>query len=75
MPTNLSQPDLDEVTSALLSNDAWMILDRISGENKFGTGPTRNAYLMLCHSDLTPDLNGLPDFVSQWNYPSLQLGY
>ena len=35
-PTNLSLPDIDNVTSTLLSNDAWMILDNIGGENKFG---------------------------------------
>jgi len=36
LPTNLSLPDIDEVTSALLTNDAWMILDNIGGEDKFG---------------------------------------
>lgn len=70
LPTNLSLPDLDEVAAALLGNDAWMIMDRIQGENRFGTGPTRNAYLMLAHSDLTPDLNNLNGFISQWNYPN-----
>lgn len=35
-PTNLSLPDIDNVTSTLLSNDAWMILDNIGGEDKFG---------------------------------------
>jgi len=70
LPTNLSPADLDEVTAALLGNDAWMMLDRQEGENRFGTGPIRNAYLMLCHTDLTPDLNNLPGFISQWNYPN-----
>ncbi len=34
LPSNLSLADFDEVTSALLTNDAWMILDSIGGEDK-----------------------------------------
>lgn len=41
-PTNLSLPDIDEVTTGLLSNDAWMILDRQIGEDRFGTAPKMN---------------------------------
>jgi hypothetical protein len=36
LPSNLSIADIDEVTSALLTNDAWMVLDTIGGEDKFG---------------------------------------
>ena len=36
IPSNLSLPDIDTVTSTLLSNDAWMILSKIGGEDKFG---------------------------------------
>jgi hypothetical protein len=36
LPTDLSLSDIDEVTSALLTNDAWMLLDTIGGEDKFG---------------------------------------
>ncbi len=36
LPTDLSLSDIDEVTSALLTNDAWMILNTISGMDKFG---------------------------------------
>ena len=36
LPTNLSLADVDEVTATLLTNDAWMILDTIGGEDKFG---------------------------------------
>ena len=36
LPTNLSLSDIDEVTAALLTNDAWMILDNIGGEDRFG---------------------------------------
>lgn len=36
LPTNLSVSDLDNVTSMLMTNDAWMILENKEGENRFG---------------------------------------
>lgn len=35
-PTNISVSDIDNVTTALLSNDAWMIFDKQEGEDRFG---------------------------------------
>jgi N4-gp56 family major capsid protein len=70
LPTNLSLSDIDDVTSALLTNDAWMILDTIGAEDKFGTGPTRDAYMMLGHTRLSKDLNNINGFISKWNYPN-----
>lgn len=73
MPTNLALSDVDQVTSALLTNDAWMILDTIGGENKFGTGPVRDSYLALGHTALSRDLNNINGFISKWNYPLFYL--
>lgn len=70
LPTNLTLPDIDEVTAALLTNDAWMILDNQGGEDKFGTGPVRDAYLALGHTRLSKDLNNINGFISKWNYPN-----
>ena len=36
LPTNMSGSDIDNVTSMLLTNDAWMILENKEGENRFG---------------------------------------
>src|SRR5678816_4352465 len=69
-PTNISLSDIDTVTAALLTDDAWMIFDSVEGEDRFGTGPVRNAYLALAHSNLTPNLNNINGFISQWNYPN-----
>lgn len=69
-PTNISLPDCDEVSAALLTNDAWQILNHIGGEDKFGTGPTRDAYIALAHTRLGPSFNSLPGFISKWNYPN-----
>ncbi len=70
LPTNISLSDIDEVCAALLGNDAWYMLDRIQPGRNFSSGPTRNAYLMLSHSDMTPDFNNLNGFTPQWNYAS-----
>ncbi len=70
VPSDLSGGDIDEVTAALISNDAWMILQRQGGENKFGTAPVRDSFIALCHSNLIKDLNTLPNFIAKWNYPN-----
>jgi N4-gp56 family major capsid protein len=69
-PTNISLSDIDTVATALLSNDAWMILDRQIGEDRFGTAPVREAYVALGHTDLSKDLNALNNFTPKWNYPN-----
>jgi N4-gp56 family major capsid protein len=74
VPSDLSLSDIDEVTSALLTNDAWMMLNTISGEDKFGTGPVRDAYLALGHTRLAKDLNNVNGFIAKWNYPSMRRG-
>ena len=42
----------------------------IGGEDKFGTGPVRDAYLALGHTALSKDLNNINGFISKWNYPN-----
>jgi len=69
VPSNLSVADIDEVTSTLLTNDAWMMLRNQEGEDKFGTGPVRDAFLGLASTRLQPDLNSLNGFLPKWNYP------
>lgn len=70
VPTDISLSDIDDVTASLLTNDAWMILDNQEGDLKFGTGPVRDAYLVLSHTRLTRDLNNINGFISKWNYPN-----
>lgn len=69
-PTNLSVSDIDEVATGLLSNDAWMILDREIGELRFGTAPVRDTYIAMGHTNITKDLNALAGFNAKWNYPN-----
>lgn len=41
-PTNITRSDIDNVVSALLGNNAYMIMDNIDGADKFGTAPCLN---------------------------------
>lgn len=69
-PTEISQADVSVVTRILLTNNAYTILDHIEGEDRFGTSPVRAAYIAMCHSDLTPDVEGAAGFVHSSQYPN-----
>lgn len=68
-PTELTRSDINEVVRALLSNDAQTLMDNIEGEDRFGTAPTRDAFIALCNSDLTADLDGVQGFIQKNQYP------
>jgi N4-gp56 family major capsid protein len=70
LPTEITLADIDNTTAALLTNDAWMMLDPIGGEDKFGTSPVRDAYLCLSHTAMTPSFNNLNNFTHKRNYPN-----
>jgi len=72
-PTNITPSDVDSVVQALLTNNAYTIMDNIEGEDKFGTAPVRNAYFGMGHTALTPNLNAMPGFVQKNQYPSPML--
>ena len=69
-PTNLSLSDVDTVTTALMTSDAFTILTSEIGEDRFGTAPIRDSYIALGHTNLGKDLNNINSFTSKWNYPN-----
>ena len=69
-PTELTLSDVSLVTKTLLGNNAYTIADNIEGANKFGTGPVRSAYIAMCHTDLTSDLERVDRFRHKNDYPS-----
>jgi N4-gp56 family major capsid protein len=69
-PTEITRSDVDDVVRALLGNDAYTIGDYMEGEDKFGTAPVRNAYFAMCHTNLTGNLDSVPGFIAQNQYPS-----
>lgn len=71
-PTEITRSDVDFVIRTLKGNNAYSFTTGISGENKFGTAPTRDSYFGLAHSNLIGQLDRVNGFVSKWNYPNQQ---
>lgn len=69
-PSNLSLSDITAVTTQLQTNDAWMILRNQQGEDRFGTGPLRDAYIAMAHTDISGQLESINGFLPKWNYPN-----
>lgn len=58
------------VVQTLLNNDAMFISDDITGENKFGTTPIREAFWAMMSTAVLDDLEACNGFVSQAQYPN-----
>lgn len=69
-PTDISRSDVDEVVRTLLDNDAHTMIDNIEGEDRFGCAPTRNAFMALCSTRLTGNLDNVAGFIHTSQYPS-----
>lgn len=70
IPTEITRSDVDTVVRALLNNNAYTIMDNIQGEDRFGTGPIRDAYFAMCSTQLTGNLDNVAGFISKAQYPS-----
>lgn len=72
VPTEITQPDIDKVTTMLINNNAHMFLSGIEGDLKFGTAPVRMAFIALANSAIIPDLQNpanVPNFIAKSQYP------
>lgn len=69
-PTEITQRDINNVERILLGNDARTMLAGIDAENKFGTAPTRDAFIALCNTDLSADLQRVTGVILKQAYPS-----
>jgi N4-gp56 family major capsid protein len=69
-PTNMDRTDIAAITRTLLGNNASTITSMVDGDNKMGTAPIRNAYVAMCHTDLTVDLEGITGFQHVSQYPN-----
>jgi N4-gp56 family major capsid protein len=71
-PTELPFSDVVNVVKQLRSNNAYEFMDGIIGENRFGTSPTRDAYLAMGSTQLQGQFENISQFTYKWNYPSIQ---
>lgn len=69
-PTSLSRADFNNIETILLNNDARTMLESIDAENKFSTGPTRDAFICLANTALTQDLQNVQGVLLKNAYPS-----
>jgi len=69
-PTEITASDIDEIVQALIGADGRTFLEKIPGENRFGTGPIPNAYFALAHTDLTSNLRTVTGFIHSSQYPN-----
>jgi len=70
VPTELTVTDIQTVIRTLLGNNAETIMNNIEGDLKFATGPIRYAYIAMMHTDVTSNLEVIPQFIPQANYPN-----
>ena len=72
-PSNITRASINNIERLLLSNDARTMLEVIEAENKYGTAPTRDAFIALASTDLTSDLQNIQGVLLKNAYP-LQAG-
>ena len=69
-PTEIVRSDADGIVAALQNNNAEFVGNMIEGEDKFGTGPVRDAYFGMCHTDMIGQLENVGGFINKAQYPS-----
>ena len=69
-PTEITRSDIDTVIASLQNNDADFVSEEIEGENRFGTGPIRDAYFGLGHTNLIGQLENVNGFIAKAQYPN-----
>ena len=62
--------DVNNIETILLGNDARTMLVSIDAQNKFSTGPTRDAFIALASTNVTNDLQKVQGVLLKANYPS-----
>lgn len=71
-PSNLGLSDFSLVATTLDNNNAFKFVSGILGEDRYGSGPQRNAYFMLSSTELQSDFDALTGqgVFNNWNYPN-----
>lgn len=69
-PTSISRNDVNNIETILLNNDARTMLESIDAQDKFSTGPTRDAFIALASTALTQDLQGVQGVLLKNAYPT-----
>ena len=68
-PTEIARSDVDAIIATLQGNNAEFLSEMIEGENKFGTGPVRDAYFAMGSTSLIGQLENVQGFIAKAQYP------
>ena len=68
-PSEITRNNINNIERLLLGNDARTMLEGIDADLKFGTAPTRDSFIALCSTDLTPDLQNVQGVLLKNAYP------
>ncbi len=68
-PSEISRNDINNIERILLGNDARTMLETIKAEDRFATGPTRDAFIALASTDITSDLQNVQGVLLKNAYP------
>jgi N4-gp56 family major capsid protein len=68
-PSEISRNDINNIERVLLGNDARTMLEGIDADLKFGTAPTRDSFIALASTDITPDLQNVSGVILKNAYP------
>jgi len=69
-PSEISRQDINNIERILLGNEARTMLESIDAENKFGTAPTRDAFIALASTDIVSDLQNVSGVLLKNAYPN-----
>jgi len=68
-PSEITRSDINNIERILLGNDARTMLEGIDADLKFGTAPTRDAFIALASTDITSDLQNVQGVLLKNAYP------
>lgn len=69
-PSNISLNDVNNIENILLGNDARTMLSNLEAVNKFGTAGVRDAFIALCNTNLSADLQRVQGVLLKSAYPT-----
>lgn len=69
-PCEITRANVNNMEQMLLSADARTLMEVLEGENKFGTAPVRDAYVAMCNTAITTDLQQVTGVILKAEYPS-----
>ena len=71
-PTELTYQDISAAVATLRTNNGRFVTEYIEGEDRFGTGPVRDSFFVMGHTQLQPQIEqigGNNGFTAKASYP------